>query len=307
MSVVDFHRVFVAMADADLLLLNQVNLAGALLDDPRGSLLAPKTVLLSHGAEVTDLLHQVRSPKRVGLEQGRASMRVVNRVLYDEIRSRRGIAGAVCLCPFDADFERWLGVKRTVWIPRTVTADAIDWAPVHGRFGFLGTLNHAPNLEGLLEVLEVIEAQGLGDVSVRIVGGPEQVGRWLQDRYRAITYLGSLDDNALKREATTWSAFLNPIFCQARGCSTKLATGLAWEIPILTTPVGARGYVQIEGGLTAAEDPREFVRLMVELHDPGLLAAARRSTIDVARSTPLMETHAARLSAFLCSIIEDLR
>lgn len=306
-SPLGLKNIYSAMENADLLFLNQVNLAGAIGRDSEGRRLAEKTILLSHGAEITDLLHQARVPERAGLRMPRSSWGTVNRVLHDEVRSRDRIAGAICLSPYDADFEKWLGVKQSIWVPRTVNSFPLNWRPVSGNFGFLGTLNHTPNLEGLIALLEEMNIRSHDNVSVRIVGGPEDIGRWLQQRYKNAIYLGPLGDDELRKEAATWNAFLNPVFCQARGCSTKLATGLAWEIPIITSAIGMRGYVQLGGAFTIADTPQMFLNFMTTMADPNIRERMYQAIVDLARSTPSTESHVERISAFIASIIADSR
>jgi hypothetical protein len=64
--------------------------------------------------------------------------------------------------------------------------------------------------------------------------------------------LGRLNDVALRQEAATWFVFLHPLFCFARGASTKLATGLAWGLPCITTESGMRGYELPENAVSIA-------------------------------------------------------
>lgn len=303
-SARDLHKVEAAAENVDIIFLNQVNLASALARLHHPERVRPKVVLLSHGAEVTDLLNLMRARQRLPLS-GRlrpSPERTLRNVLMDEIAARAGVRTAVCLSPFDADFERWLGVPEVTWIPRTVTPRPLDWRPIANRFGFLGTLDHAPNLEGLVEILGKIESLGLKHLEIRIVGGPPRIGHWLTQRFGFAAYLGQLDDASLETEAATWSAFLNPIFCQARGCSTKLATALAWQIPIITTPVGRRGYVWRHGVLIEANSVKSFVGEMERLQSADSADAARLQAIAAAESCPTMEENARSFVAFLAEV-----
>ena len=102
-------------------------------------------------------------------------------------------------------------------------------------------------------------------------------------------YLGPLSNELLEAEARTWSCFLHPIFCYARGASTKLATALSWEIPIVTTPTGRRGYTWRAGQLPTACDPLEFARLAESMLDPRRAAEAREQVREVATSSSSIE------------------
>lgn len=297
----DLHRMEAAAERADIVFLNQVNLASALARLGNPERVRSKVILLSHGAEVTDLLNLVRTRQDLPVTRRLRPTPSVSlrNVLIDEITSRVGIPAAVCLSPFDADFERWLGVRDAIWIPRTVKTNPLSWRPIENRFGFLGTLDHAPNLDGLVKVLDLIESRGLCQLEIRIVGGPPRLGQWLTQRFGFVKYLGALDDALLETEAATWSAFLNPIFCQARGCSTKLATALGWQIPIITTLVGFRGYVYEEGRIPIVEDAVQFVEAMLSLVDPATRERARDAVRQAGCSTPSITENALRLVPLL--------
>nr|WP_281380120.1 glycosyltransferase [Prosthecomicrobium pneumaticum] len=296
----DLFKIVEAAQHADFVFLNQVNLAGSIRGEAFADL-RRKIVLLSHGAEVTDLLNHVRVVRKLPLS-GRlrpSPIRAVHNVLSDEIAAREGIRAAVCLSPFDADFERWLGVSHVVWIPRTVVFDPLDWIPVPKRYGFLGTLDHAPNLAGLVSVLEALEASKTWRPDVRVVGGPERLGAWLTERFASVTYLGPLDEEAVRCEVSSWTALLNPIFCQGRGCSTKLAVALGWHIPIVTTTVGRRGYLYRQGAILTADQPESFIRAMKSLEDRDVLAGVRRDLGRAAESTPSIMENAVQFQRFM--------
>jgi hypothetical protein len=63
----------------------------------------------------------------------------------------------------------------------------------------------------------------------------------------------------------TWAIFLNLVFYYSRGVSTKLAKGLGWGIPVLTTPYGNRGYDIPHDMLASAETPSQMAQLTVKL------------------------------------------
>jgi hypothetical protein len=280
----------------DYILLNQVNLS------KYASLFSDKIViLLSHGAEVTDLLNTIRIKSRFPLQVRLMPTPAIAlySTLSDEIAARNHVSGALCLSTFDTDFERWLGVKHAIMVPRTVTARPLALQPISGRFGFLGTLDHAPNLEGLVSILEVLDKSGLQKPHIRVVGGPEKLGAWLSNKYKAAHYLGPLADDALLPEASTWNAFLNPIFCQARGCSTKVATALGWEMPVITTTVGRRGYNFSEGSLIEANTPELFLHAMLQIMNLDVYLAAHQALIKAARSCPSMKDNALAVLSFL--------
>ena len=291
-----------AAADATLVLVNQVTLAGEVVRALR-SLGAerPPVVVLSHGAEITDMLHLARLRQALPLSGRLAptAATALGATILDEAKARAGIDGVIAISPADVAFERWLGAPNAVWIPRTVVPDPLDWAPCGGRFGFVGTLDHAPNLEGLCDVLAALPESAARDLEIRIVGGPPATGEWLAKTFPVATYLGPLDDAALAAEARSWAAFLHPIFASPRGASTKLARPLAWGLPIVTTPDGRRGYVFDEGGLMEADTPEAFVDMMIALKDELRRARAREDVLEAARHSPSIEDVARFLRAYL--------
>jgi len=143
-------------------------------------------------------------------------------------------------------------------------------------------------------------------VELRIVGGPPAAGADLARRFRMVRYLGPLSDEELDKEASTWTCFVHPLFCYARGCSTKLAIALSWQIPILTTPQGCRGYTWREGSLPSADTPEAFARLALRLAEPE--PAAQKEVAAIVRSAPTLNQVAALVRGALLSggAIEDI-
>lgn len=262
-----------------------------------------KIVVLSHGLESTDLLHVLRVRDRIPVSHRiRPSPAVmVGRILLSEQQSRESVDAVCAISPFDADLERWLGARRVAWVPRTIKANPLAWRPIGNRLGFVGTLDHAPNLEGLVSVLEVLAKGPKDSPRIRIVGGSPEIGSWLARNFANADVLGPLDDPAMEAEAATWAAFIHPIFCLPRGCSTKLATAIAWQIPIVTTPQGRRGYVWEEGHLLEADDPQEFVRLCLSLSDETVARKVQRDVVLVAETSPSLAAVAASMRMLLGS------
>lgn len=284
----------------DVIFLNQVALA-VYAPQIKARIPNARLVLLSHGLESTDLLHLVRLRKTLPLS-GRIRPNAtvaLGSALADESGARTHVDLVFALSPFDADLERWIGARRVTFLPRIVTPAPLAWRPTGQRVGFLGTLDHAPNLEGLVRVLEALDAIDAGGCKVRVIGGSPSIGRWLAARFPRVDYLGPLADDEVCAEAATWNAFLHPIFCQARGCSTKLATAIAWEIPIVTTTQGYRGYEWRSGELTVADEPRLFAEQVVRLLDPEAARAARSGVSSVARTSPVLAEIASRIAASL--------
>jgi glycosyltransferase involved in cell wall biosynthesis len=265
--------------------LNLVNLAPlALALKPRLPA-HTRVVLLSHGLESVDFLHTIPLDSH-----SRRLESTLGRFLLAERRHRVAIDHVFTLSSWEAEIERWLGARGVTALPRTVARRApLDWRPDACRLGFVGTLDHPPTESGLEQFLAAFERFAPSTLQVRVVGGPEASGRSLAGRFRSVRYLGPLDDRALESEASTWSAFVHPLFCFARGCSTKLAIALAWCIPVVTTPAGARGYIWREGVLPMADSPESLARLACEMTDRSAAFRARDGIAAVARSCPTIE------------------
>ncbi len=223
----------------------------------------------------------------------------LRRAIRVEAASRAHVDAVFALSPNDADLERNIGSPRVEWLPRTISSTALDWRPAGRRLGYVGTIDHAPNLEGLVSILRAMEALSADAPRIRVVGGPARIGAWLADRYRSVDYLGPLDNADLVREAATWTGFIHPIFCESRGCSTKLATAIGWLLPVVTTSHGRRGYEWREGSLLECDDPETFARQALALFDPGAAAEARAEVARAAASSPSMSDVAAKVRRVL--------
>lgn len=250
--------------------------------------------LLSHGVDSSDYLHTARvfAP---GSPSDRE--RWLGRQLFAEMDQHRHFDVVFCLSETDRLFHQWLGGRAVHFVPRIVESQPIAWRPVDGRVGTVGTLDHAPNFEGIDAFCAAVKRSGK-DLRLRLVGRPEVRGLELARRHACIDYLGGIGDDEFTAEAQTWSAFVNPIFCYARGCSTKLAVPLGWHLPTASTRAGARGYRWDESLLPLAETPDELVALAIRLaQDP----SARAATAALANASPKLP----EVTALIRAALED--
>ena len=194
----------------------------------------------------------------------------------------------VSLSAADAALESWLGAPAVVWLPRTVSSRPIAWGGPSKVLGFVGTLEHSPNLHGLISLLKALEAERASDQgwTLEIVGSPERIGRKIESRFPIARYLGRLDDAGLERAAVKWAAFLHPIFVSCRGASTKLAQGLSWEIPVVVSRHGARGYRGVDAHLAFQDSPRAFALECLRMCDEGHSQMVRDQVRRVIASSP---------------------
>lgn len=282
-------------ASASVVALNQMNLIG-LAPGLRVARPGVRVVMLSHGNESGDFLHEA-------LADGHPSVRDewrLGRMLARESRGLQHVDAVLCLSETEAHINRWLGTAPPVVVPRTWTPAFLDHAPIAGRVGFVGTLDHRPNTEGVGRLLSELDALGVEGVELRLVGGPPDAGPRLASRSRLATYLGPLTPDELTAEARTWSASLNPVWWTSRGASTKLAEAIAWGLPVLTTTAGMRGYEWRDGHVTVVDTPAAMAREIVALRDdPERVRQAAAAVRRVAASGPTLDEIAARVRPFL--------
>jgi glycosyltransferase involved in cell wall biosynthesis len=195
--------------------------------------------------------------------------------------------------------ERLLGARATCFLPRTVALQPLDRKVIPGRIGTVSTLNHAPNCHGLRMFAEALDR--LGGATLRLVGRPEPIGHELAARFRSVEYVGALCDAELEREAATWAAFVNPIFCPARGASTKVAQALGWGIPVVTTREGARGY-RWNGESPLCASPAEMTALATRIANSPAEADWCERSRHIAELAPTAAEVGATLKEFLRGI-----
>jgi hypothetical protein len=246
--------------------INQINLAplARLIKKEFGGQV--KVILLSHGNETGDYLPFLVRSNPKGLSRILHTFRLGRHLLEEAWLYTHYIDLTLCISELEQDINSWLGARNILFIPRTFSPDFLEWEPVLGRIGFVGTLNHFPNIRGLEMVLEVFATlPGSSEREVRIVGGGESQGQELEQKYPFVKHLGRLTDQALKEEASAWSVFLNPVFWYSRGASTKLATGINWGLPILSTRQGNRGYSWKSGEMVTCANAQDMAEKMLNL------------------------------------------
>jgi glycosyltransferase involved in cell wall biosynthesis len=140
----------------------------------------------------------------------------------------------------------------------------INWQPQTNTIGFVGTLNHLPNSEGIELLAQKLQLSGFSG-KFKVVGASADIGYKLEKKYPFIKYCGALNNEQLKNEISTWCLFLNPVFWYARGSSTKLSQGINWGIPVITTPAGIRGYELVDHKcVTADNTPSTFAQTAMQ-------------------------------------------
>ncbi|WP_442590250.1 glycosyltransferase [Pedobacter sp. AW31-3R] len=224
--------------DIKVVLFNQLNLAHWVSSLKHLVPSDVKFIGLSHGNESGDYLHAFSSSRPASLVQ---TWRLGRLLLKEKHLFQHLLDGVVAISKNDSFINQWLGVQQILFLPRILFPDFISWNPVDRQIGFVGTLDHLPNLQGLTEIADDLKSRDFQG-TLRLVGGPPAAGRTLAENYSFISYAGVLSPDELIKEAAGWSLFLNPVFWYSRGSSTKLAQGINWGLPVVSTPAGTRGY-----------------------------------------------------------------
>jgi len=81
------------------------------------------------------------------------------------------------------------------------------------------------------------------------------------------------------------------------GCSTKVATGLSWGLPLLTSRAGLRGYQ--ENGIPTCDTPAQMAERAAKLMLPDVASKARQQTLEVLAAVPSMQEIALKFRADL--------
>jgi hypothetical protein len=262
-----------------------------------------KLVLLSHGLASVDEVHAARIARRyAGDFQVRTwSDDRVGAMLRIEAEGLPAYDHIFALAPFEVEVTRWLGGRSVSWVPRSLNdRGMLDWKPLGNRVGCVGTFDHPPNFEGLEMVCTALQQAGPGTLRLRVVSRSDSVLERLRVRFPFVEALGPMEGpGELEAEAATWNAFLHPIFCMAMGCSTKLATGMNWGLPVLTTPAGMRGYQWTEGGVSLASTAVELARNSLDVLERKRADLLRENVLRAVRSAPSIREIAEKMRQVL--------
>lgn len=217
-----------------------------------------RVVVFSHGNETGDYLHYLTRIESNPLSKFRNIFRLGFNLYLESFYRIHYLDNVFVLSEQEQKIEQWLGINNPLIIYQFTKPDFINWDPAKNFIGFVGSLDHVPNVLGLKSFIEEIRTIGLRDVEVRLVGGPQRAGEKLANEFSEINYLGRLTEDALKEEAKCWSIFLNPVFYYSRGASTKLARGLSYGLPVISTIEGNRGYLIESNEFLSCVDAKEM-------------------------------------------------
>ncbi len=263
-----------------------------------------KTILCSHGNESGDFLHQsVRFAHKLSRIQRLTAPYRLGKVMQKELDYRiNHIDLVLTVSQIEEAIEKWVGVKDVFMVPRVLEDEFVDWQPTGNRAGFIGDISHYPNYYGVLRLCEELEAQG-ANVELRVVGKDNANMRELKSKFSFITHLGYLDDKEVVQEVATWKYFLNLVFYYSKGVSTKLAQGLNWGLPVISTTPGNRGYDFGRRRIPTFDKPDVMARELKErMNNIEQNVADRDNVLDVVRESVTYNDIMKQLSVVLENI-----
>jgi len=224
-----------------------------------------KIILCSHGIEGGDLLHHsVRFKNLLPKLHSFTYPYKLGKILQNELLFRLKYFDLILtVSEIESAIEKWLGAKKIFFVPRVFSESFIEWKPIIGRLGFVGDISHYPNYYGLLKLCEAIQkSQTDTGITIRIVGKPCRNLTLITDQFTFVKSLGYLDNDKLISEAGTWMYYLNLVFYYSKGVSTKLAKGMNWGLPIISTNEGNRGYLFFNGTVNTINNVDEILQLV---------------------------------------------
>jgi hypothetical protein len=224
-----------------------------------------KVVLCSHGIEAGDYFHNIL---RSGRGESKVAAAISNykfgKIFKKDIQYRlKFIDLVLTVSEIEKSIEKWMGAKDVFFVPSLFKCEFLSWKPILGRLGFVGDVSHYPNYFGLESLCSEIAKEDIrNNIDIIIVGKPCSNIEILKSKYSFITSLGYLEEDLLKKEASTWMYYLNLVFYYSKGVSTKLQLGVNWGLPVLTTEPGNRGYnILLEKDLIC-NNPIEMVQVI---------------------------------------------
>jgi len=258
-------------------------------------------LVLSHGNESGDFLHEIlRDEHKNVILKIRDIFKLGLLVFKESMLFSKYIDLVVSMSETEIQINNWLGAKNGLFVPRTFSPSFLTLQPQKDRVGFIGTLDHLPNALGLEQFLKEFEKINSNKVQLRLIGGPESVGQAMERKFKCVSYLGRLSEDALKAEVASWACSVNPIFWYSRGASTKLAQIINWGLPVVTTTPGNRGYVWQEGGLLTAANAHEMAKMVFDLTaSDEMIAHQAEQSRKVANNGPRIEKLACKLNEIL--------
>jgi Glycosyl transferases group 1 len=258
--------------------------------------------LASHGNDSGDFLHLTTKPLgNPGFIRRHLNIIRLGYLIHTESYYRNYyLDGVLTVSDVEKELENWFGARKNIYIPRLLEPVPLLLTPVPGRIGFVGRLDHPPNIQGISILLDEVIKDLPANTTVRVVGAPREWGIKIAQRYPCVEYVGELSDDELVAEVQSWMLFLNPVFWFSTGVTTKVGWALNLGLPIISTPAGLRGYSWKDGTLLMADTPQEMAAAICRyLRDPSGFADLRRQVERIQASAISKEEVFSRVRSLL--------
>ena len=227
-----------------------------------------KICLLSHGNDSGDFLHTLTKPlnKPHGIKLYKQVFKLGRLLYYETLSRNRYLNMILTVSEVEKEIENWIGAKKVFYIPRAIHKEfKSELKTNYKKGGFMGRLDHQPNFIGFKKLCESLKQYSAkNDFEISLVGAPESLGKKFQKEYSFVNYKGELSDIELVKEVSTWSFIFNPVFWYSMGVSTKLAKAIEWEVPVISTTYGNRGYFWNEGEIIEKNTPEEMAEFFID-------------------------------------------
>ncbi len=191
------------------------------------------------------------------------------RLLQLELDAARRADATVVVTPDEQRVLEELGISSVSVVPTIHERLAVHSPQFEKTAGllFIGNYNHPPNVDAvawLCQSVMPIVWRSLPEVALTIVGSNVNatVAALARDRVRVAGHVR--DPGPLFRESRL---FVAPLRFGA-GMKGKIGHALAYELPIVTTPIGAEGLNLVDGknASIADADPEAFAAAIVALY-----------------------------------------
>lgn len=226
------------------------------------------------------------------------------RVAGYEAEQCRGVDQVVTVSVDDSELiRRQYGAERVGEVPTGVDTDSIrpsgNVAREPGHLVFLGAMDWLPNEDGvgflLDEILPRVRAER-PDVRVSLVGrNPSSRLRAMAERTPGVEVTGTVPDVRPYLERA--SIMIVPLRIGG-GTRLKILEGMAMELPVVSTTIGAEGLPLVPGEhILLADSGADFAKAILELlSDPTGAAALGARGADLVRSRHGWDRAAERFS-----------
>lgn len=162
--------------------------------------------------------------------------------------------------------------KRVVVVPTYIYDQPFPLGENNGfaertAITFVGGFAHLPNVDGILwfvrEVFPLISRE-ISDVTLTIIGSnpPQEIVSLNSDHIKVTGYIS---DDELRAYYSLSRVVVAPIRFGA-GVKGKIIEASAYGIPVVTTPIGAEGIIDVNEIANSAESPEQFASQIIDLY-----------------------------------------